>query len=222
MAADDFFGRWAKRREEEKQQEEQAETARRAAAASLPAEPLPPPTLDDVDKLTAESDFSRFVGRDVDEKVQQSAMKKLFADPHFNVMDGLDVYIDDYGKPDPIPPEMLAALLHAKDLLDPLKRLEQPWMRMLDAEPQAQLDAEAPATGVAVNADEAGDADSQTSIQADVQEEAPAVAENSETTPAQRDEPQPPDQANEERDPQPAAARNDHTGSRDEHHIQGL
>ena len=34
-------------------------------------------------------------------------MKKLFSDPHFNVMDGLDTYIDDYGKPDPIPPEML-------------------------------------------------------------------------------------------------------------------
>ena len=31
-------------------------------------------------------------------------MKKLFSDPHFNVMDGLDTYIDDYGKPDPIPP----------------------------------------------------------------------------------------------------------------------
>ena len=31
-------------------------------------------------------------------------MKKLFTDPHFNVMDGLDTYIDDYRKPDPIPP----------------------------------------------------------------------------------------------------------------------
>ena len=34
-------------------------------------------------------------------------MKKLFSDPHFNVMDGLDTYIDDYGKPDPIPLSML-------------------------------------------------------------------------------------------------------------------
>ena len=34
-------------------------------------------------------------------------MKKLFSDPHFNVMDGLDIYIDDYGKPDPIPLSML-------------------------------------------------------------------------------------------------------------------
>jgi hypothetical protein len=34
-------------------------------------------------------------------------MKKLFSDPHFNVMDGLDSYIADYGKPDPIPLSML-------------------------------------------------------------------------------------------------------------------
>jgi hypothetical protein len=30
-------------------------------------------------------------------------LKTLFQDPRFNVMDGLDVYIDDYSKPDPLP-----------------------------------------------------------------------------------------------------------------------
>jgi hypothetical protein len=44
---------------------------------------------------------------DVDPAVQQAAMKKMFTDPHFNVMDGLDIYIDDYSKPDPLPPGML-------------------------------------------------------------------------------------------------------------------
>ena len=43
-------------------------------------------------------------------------MKKLFADPHFNVMDGLDTYIDDYGKPDPIPAAMLRKMAQAKFL----------------------------------------------------------------------------------------------------------
>ena len=42
--------------------------------------------------------------RDVAPDVKNAAMKKLFADPHFNVMDGMDTYIDDYSKPDPIPP----------------------------------------------------------------------------------------------------------------------
>ena len=74
-------------------------------AASTPAAPLP--TLDDVARLTRDSDFSPYVRRDVDAGVRNAAMKKLFSDPHFNVMDGLDTYIDDYGKPDPIPPAML-------------------------------------------------------------------------------------------------------------------
>jgi hypothetical protein len=59
-------------------------------------------------------------------------MKKLFTDPHFNVMDGLDIYIDDYTKFEPIPAAMLAMLVHAKPLLDPLGHLQQPAMKMLD------------------------------------------------------------------------------------------
>jgi hypothetical protein len=70
-----------------------------------PAEPLP--TMDDVAQLTHQSDYSRFVRPGVDSGVRNAALKKLFSDPHFNVMDGLDTYIDDYGKPDPIPPSML-------------------------------------------------------------------------------------------------------------------
>ena len=31
-------------------------------------------------------------------------------------MDGLDIYIDDYSKPDPIPPEMLRRLVQSKML----------------------------------------------------------------------------------------------------------
>jgi hypothetical protein len=44
---------------------------------------------------------------DVDPTVRQAALKKMFTDPHFNVMDGLDIYIGDYSKPDPLPPGML-------------------------------------------------------------------------------------------------------------------
>jgi hypothetical protein len=43
-------------------------------------------------------------------------MKKLFTDPHYNVMDGLDIYIDDYSKPDPMPASMLRQLASAKFL----------------------------------------------------------------------------------------------------------
>lgn len=67
----------------------------------------PPPTLEDVSALTPASDFTRFVARGVDPGVRNAALKKLFADPLFNVMDGLDTYIDDYGQPDPLPAAML-------------------------------------------------------------------------------------------------------------------
>ena len=76
----------------------------------------PPPTLHDVALLTRESDYSRFVEPGVDGTVRNAAMKKLFTDPHFNVMDGLDTYIDDYGKPDPIPESMLRMMRQSKFL----------------------------------------------------------------------------------------------------------
>ncbi len=83
-------------------------------SSAAPAEPLP--TLDDVALLTPSSDYSRFVRPGVEPGVRNAAMKKLFTDPHFNVMDGLDTYIDDYGKPDPIPPSMLRRMTQSKAL----------------------------------------------------------------------------------------------------------
>ncbi|HET7863040.1 MAG TPA: DUF3306 domain-containing protein [Burkholderiaceae bacterium] len=89
----------------------------RPVSEAQPAPAAPPlPTLADVAQLHRDSDFSRFVVPGVDEGVKQAAMKKLFADPHFNVMDGLDTYIDDYGKPDPISLAMLRQMAQAKAL----------------------------------------------------------------------------------------------------------
>jgi len=98
----------------------------------------PPPTLDDVAQLTPASDFSRFVAPDVADEVKQAAMKKLFADPHFNVMDGLDTYIADYGQPDPIPETMLRRMVQstALGLFDHEEKDE--------AEPKASPDGAAP------------------------------------------------------------------------------
>lgn len=87
---------------------------REAEHTAAPAPP--PPTLEDVRTLQPSSDFTRFVAPGVDSEVKNAAMKKLFADPHFNVMDGLDTYIDDYGKADPIPKSMLRQLVQARVL----------------------------------------------------------------------------------------------------------
>ena len=96
-----------------------AEAVAAAPSAAVEAPPAnaesapPPPTLDDVAQLTRESDFRRFVAPDVDPTVRNAALKKLFADPQFNVMDGLDTYIDDYGKPDPLPASMLRKMVQS-------------------------------------------------------------------------------------------------------------
>lgn len=61
-----------------------------ADAADPPSRPAP--TLDDVARLTPESDFSAFTAPQVDARVRNEALKKLFfGDPHFNSSDGLDV-----------------------------------------------------------------------------------------------------------------------------------
>ena len=87
----------------------------------LPAEAkstaaAPPPTLEEVSRLTRESDYSRFVGQGVDPGVKNAALRKLFTDPHFNVMDGLDIYIDDYNTPDPLPAGMLEKMVQSEAL----------------------------------------------------------------------------------------------------------
>lgn len=87
-----------------------------------PAKPLAnEPKLPPIEQLNLESDYTAFFHPKVDEKLRREALRKLFSDPHFNVMDGLDVYIEDYGKPDPIPPEMLARLIESNPLLFPAR-----------------------------------------------------------------------------------------------------
>jgi len=80
------------------------------------AQPPAAPTLQDVAALDRQSDFSPFVARTLSPEVRNAAMRKLFTDPHFNVMDGLDVYIDDYSLPDPLPPGMLDQLASARSM----------------------------------------------------------------------------------------------------------
>ena len=95
----------------------QAQPANPAPAVAEPATPPePPPTLDDAQRLTPQDDFSRFVARDVPPDVRNAAVKKLFADPHFNVMDGLDIYIDDYSKPSPLSKAQMAKMVGAQFL----------------------------------------------------------------------------------------------------------
>jgi hypothetical protein len=77
---------------------------------------VPALTLDDAKALTKDSDFKPFMAKSVSPEVKNAAMKKLFTDPHFNVMDMMDTYVDDYSKADPIPMEMLKEMTASKFL----------------------------------------------------------------------------------------------------------
>ena len=86
-------------------------------ASTPPEEAALPPTLEDAESIDRFApDFSAFMKPNVDPAVQQAAMKKLFSDPHFNIMDRLDIYIDDYSIPDPIPMEMLKRMVQSESL----------------------------------------------------------------------------------------------------------
>ena len=129
--ADGFLARWSRRKaglpdvpavatEPARRAVEPVAVPPSAVAPAAPAEATPEPvvlpTMEDVAALTHSSDYSRFVLPGVEPHVKNAAMKKLFSDPHFNVMDGLDTYIDDYGKPDPITPTMLRMMNQAASL----------------------------------------------------------------------------------------------------------
>ncbi len=114
-----FLARWGRRKAEARAQMAPqplvVPQAGELALAEAAAEP--PPSYADVELLTQASDYSRFMGQGVDAGVQRAAMKKLFfSDPHFNLMDGLDTYIDDYSQPDPLPLSMLRQLHQSKAL----------------------------------------------------------------------------------------------------------
>lgn len=127
---DDFLRRWSRRK--------QAAEAQAKAPAPKAASAEPAPKLPSIDSLTFESDFKAFMHAKVEESVKRAALKKLFSDPRFNVIDFMDVYIDDYTKDDPIPAAMLASLQHSRATLfgrDVDKKEDEPERQ---AAPEAQ------------------------------------------------------------------------------------
>ena len=139
VKADGFLGRWARRKNDALQGKPLEEPVPVVPPVPLPVAAAPgstvaavadqetPPSdaahepvrelsLDDAKLLTKDSDFKPFMAGNVGPEVRNAAMKKLFADPHFNVMDGLDIYIDDYSISEPIPEAMLRQMTSAKFL----------------------------------------------------------------------------------------------------------
>lgn len=98
-----FLDRWSRLKKEEKE---------------LPVkDEKPVPDLPPVEKLTPESDFTAFMHPKVEDALRRVALKKLFSDPHFNIPDPFEPYSRDFNVEDPIPPELLATLKQAEQLV---------------------------------------------------------------------------------------------------------
>ena len=117
-----FLSRWSRRKLEKAEPGLTPQAAPEIAAPSpvtVEGEAVAPPPepLPLVESLTPDSDFKPFMRPDVEPGLKQAALKQLFKHPHFNVMDGLDTYIEDYSIPDPIPDEMMKNLYQAREHL---------------------------------------------------------------------------------------------------------
>jgi hypothetical protein len=110
MAAEDkeaFLSRWSRLKLDQ------------AREAPLPEEKkeVPAPALPPMESLTPESDFAPFMHPKVADALRRVALKKLFADPHFNVPDLNEAYSGDWTGGDPISEELLMTLNQARTVL---------------------------------------------------------------------------------------------------------
>lgn len=123
---EDFLRRWSRRKREAAAEQTPAnadgQPKARTETAPPPAgdrerAPAPPPP---VQSLTPQSDFRAYMDAAVDPQTRNAALKRLFTDPRFNVIDPLDIDIDDYSKLERLPEAVVKTLAHARStLLEP-------------------------------------------------------------------------------------------------------
>lgn len=108
-----FLGRWSRIKQE-------------VRAGAVPPGTVEPaadtPILPSLETLSAqglEADFAPFMQKGVAEATKRAAIQQLFKQPVFNVMDGLDVYIEDFNVFEPLTAAELPGLAHARAILFP-------------------------------------------------------------------------------------------------------
>jgi hypothetical protein len=134
MIADDeenFVSRWSRRKIEARTTEDKpaepkpspeptpaAPVVSNAGAAAAPPGATAPRELPPLESLKGlASEYTEFLKPGVDENLRRSALKKLFADPHFENFERFEAYCEDFTQGEPIPLAMLKTLEHAKGLL---------------------------------------------------------------------------------------------------------
>ena len=104
-----FLGRWSRLKRE--QAEQPLAQPQKSEALDKPPE-LPP-----IDQLTPESEFSGFMHPKVADALRRAALKKMFADPHFNIPDPFEPYSGDWTVAEPLTSEVVASLNQARSVL---------------------------------------------------------------------------------------------------------
>jgi len=147
--------RWSRRKLDAARTEQQE--SRVASTDASPAAPVAttvqpvPVELPAIESLTPESDFTAFFqpqGK-VEEALKRAALKQLLRDPRFNVMDGLDIYVGDYTKSDPIPDDVLKRLVQARAIFNPPKTMVTAEGHVVDVPPEIEAPApEAPLAAI--------------------------------------------------------------------------
>mgnify|MGYP006201165619 FL=1 len=140
--SENFLSRWSKRKLEVRAQEKLAEEApaiqgkasvsavnvesenraHELVKADSQVQPVPDPALPlptEADLLAVKQggDIKAFMVDKVSTELKNKAFKALFSRPEFNVMDGLDIYIDDYNKFTPLSKEDIGKMTLSKQLL---------------------------------------------------------------------------------------------------------
>lgn len=126
-----FFDRWSR-------------VKREVNAGAVPPgtveESVEVPVLPSLEILAAqglEADFAPFMQKGVEEATKRAAIQQLFKQPVFNVMDGLDVYIEDFNIYEPLTAAELPGLAHARAMLFPEAENEQ--VQVGAAEQEAEM-----------------------------------------------------------------------------------
>lgn len=130
-----FLGRWSRLKHQAAAEgavpEAPVQVSPDVPASAAPDAVVEPPPLE---SLNFESDYRSFLGDKVDEGLKRAALKKLFHTEHFNTMDGLDVYIEDFSVFEPMSRSMVEQLAHSRETLSPT--LPEGWFA--PAEPAAE------------------------------------------------------------------------------------
>ena len=113
---ENFLRRWSRLKRDPATSSANPPPAPRASTAAAPGVSAPQ-ALSALDSLEFSSDFSAFMADEVEDGLRRVALQKLFHAEHFNVMDGLDVYTEDYNNFEPIGEELLRNLNQARGLL---------------------------------------------------------------------------------------------------------